>query len=93
MIKSIILIIAGLIFSVTVLITTFSFLEFKSLSFIPLCSLFVIAILIIYLILQVFRYSVINKVITKDYIIDHDFLNLIIKIKKSNFEKIEIEEK
>ena len=77
-------IIIGLFSSLLVLVFTFSFLEFKSLSFIPLCSLFVVSIMTIFLILQGFRYSVINKVISEEYKIDRDFLILIMNTNKSN---------
>jgi hypothetical protein len=66
-----------LIFFVT-LVSTFTFLEVKSLSLIPLLSIFVVAFAIICLAVNVIRYRVINKVINGDYKIDKKFLKLFI---------------
>jgi hypothetical protein len=63
------------------LIATFSLLENKALSLIPLFSLFVVSISIMFLILNIFRYLVISKVISREYEIDKSFLNLLIKKK------------
>jgi hypothetical protein len=63
------------------LIATFSLLENKALSLIPLFSLFVVSISIMFLILNIFRYIIISRVISGEYEIDHNFLKLLIKKK------------
>ncbi len=66
-----------IVFLVT-LVATFTFLEFKSLSLIPLFSLFVISLSIVLLIINFIRFTVINKLIKGEYKIDHKFLKLLL---------------
>jgi hypothetical protein len=66
------------------LLATFTLLENKALSLIPLFSLFVVSISIMFFILNVIRYRVIDGVINGEYIIDKRFLLLLIK--KKNYE-------
>jgi hypothetical protein len=66
-----------LVFLIT-LIATFTFLNNKSLSLIPLTSLFIVSVSIVLLIINLIRYSVIKKIIKGEYVIDYNFLKLLI---------------
>jgi small-conductance mechanosensitive channel len=66
------------IVSLITLITTFNFLQIKSLSLIPLASLILISVSLIALFVNYIRYTVINKVIKGEYRIDEKFLKLVI---------------
>jgi hypothetical protein len=77
--------------SLTLLVFTFSLLEFRSLSFIPFCSLFIFAFILVVLIFQYFRLMVINKVVDNEYKIDKDFLMLIKKMNENNHQKTVID--
>lgn len=80
-----------LIFFVLVLIITFKYLERKELSFIPLVSLIVLTIALLFLILNLLRLKVINKVIDNKYCIDSKLLKLYI-YRFSKLEKYEEED-
>jgi hypothetical protein len=67
-----------------VLVFTFKFLDGNSLSLIPLFSLFIITFAIVFLIINIIRYKVINKVISGEYELNTDYLLLYLyKMKKS----------
>jgi hypothetical protein len=70
----------------TILIVTFRYLEVKSLSIIPLLSLIIITISLLVLVVNFSRLSVINKVITGTYKLDHRFLKLCIHRTKRQIE-------
>lgn len=61
-----------------VLIFTFKYLEIKSLSLIPIFSLFIVTISLLMLLINIARYIVISKVINKEYIIDEKYIMLYI---------------
>lgn len=61
-----------------ILIITFTYLENKSLSLIPLFSLIIITILILFLTINIIRLKVINKFINQEYEIDRKFVYLCI---------------
>jgi hypothetical protein len=61
---------------VSILIVTFTFLENKSLSLIPLFTLIVITIIITFFIINIMRLRVIDKVINLDYEIDKKYVFL-----------------
>ncbi len=71
----------------TLLFFTFGYLQIKSLSFIPILSLLVLAAFFVLLILNFLRYKVIKKVNTGLITIDREFLRLhIIAFKASREE-------
>jgi hypothetical protein len=74
-------VIVFIIFFIT-LIATFTLLENKALSLIPLFSLFVLSVTLMFMILNIIRYNVITKVIEGEMKIDHHFLKLLILKKK-----------
>jgi len=61
---------------ITVLIITFTYLENKSLSLIPLFTLIVMTIIILFIILNIMRLRVIHKVINGEYEIDKKYVFL-----------------
>ncbi len=72
----------------TLLFFTFGYLQIKSLSFIPILSLLVLAAFFVLLILNFLRYKVIKKVNTGLITIDREFLRLhIIAFKASREEQ------
>ena len=67
----------------TVIIITFSYLENKSLSLIPLFSLIILTIIISLFLINVLRLKVIEKVIDGRYKLDRKFIFLVLyKLKK-----------
>jgi len=72
----------------TMLIITFSYLENKSLSLIPLFTLIIITIIITFFIINLKRLKVISKVIYKEYQIDrkYAFLSLFKLLKEEKAE-------
>jgi len=75
-----------------ILIFTFKFLDRKSLSLIPIISLFIVTISITLLFINIARYKVINKVIEKEYIIDEKYIMLYIYQMKTINESSFLEE-
>ena len=75
------------IFLIT-LISTFTFLQNINLNFIPLFSLFIVSISIVFLIVNTIRFNVLKKVENGEFVIDDNFLRLYIL--KKYFEKKEI---
>ena len=63
--------------SIVTLISTFTFLQTRSLSFIPLVSIFASSVSVFLLIINVIRFNVIGKVIEGEYKIDPIFLKLL----------------
>lgn len=75
-----------IIFS-TVLIITFSYLENKALSLIPLLSLIIITVFICFFILYLLRLNMITKIINGQHKIDRKYIFLILyKLKKENLQ-------
>ena len=62
------------LFSTITLIFTFKYLEIKSLSLIPLISLFIITISVSFLIINFMRLRIITRVIANEYHIDNNFM-------------------
>jgi hypothetical protein len=66
------------VFFFVLLIFTFKYLETKSLSLIPIFSLFIVTISLLMLLINIARYIEISKVINKEYIIDEKYIMLYI---------------
>jgi hypothetical protein len=77
-----------IIISFTIIIITFSFLENKALSLIPLISLITCTLLICIFVLNALRLRMINNLIDGEYKIDRKYIFLILyRMKKEQFEK------
>lgn len=75
---------SSLVFGIVILIYTFDYLSIPSYSFIPMAFLFVISFSIIVIIICMIKYSVLNKVINKELLIDQQMLKLIVHQKEFN---------
>ena len=87
------IIIWGSIFSffLGILFLTFKYLSGNSLSLIPLISLFVVTFALCFIILNSIRLNVINKVISEQYIMDINYLKLVLFKIKKNVDEEDIE--
>ena len=66
------------LFFLCILLITFGYLQIKSLSFIPILSLLILAVSLVLMTLNLLRYNIIKKVISGEFKIDREFLRLLI---------------
>jgi len=77
-----------IIISLTIIIVTFSYLENKALSLIPLITLISCTLLICFFVLNVLRLRIINRLISGELIVDRKYIFLVLyRMKKEQLEK------